>query len=220
MPYAPEAGDLIWADFDPRVGREQSGRRPVLVVSPADFCRVTEFAIVCPITSRVRPFGTSTCATLFALSIIAFGAPARAEVPTEIRALEERFVAAFKAKDVDGIMKVYAPDQTIVVFDVIPPRQYVGAASYRKDWEKFFGSFDGPLTVELTDLDGVADRNLAYSHSIQRVAGTDKQGKKLDLTVRVTDVYRKSGGDWRVVHEHVSVPVNMDTGKPDMSSAP
>jgi len=55
----PGAGDLIWTDFDPRIGREQSGRRPALVVSPADFCRVTEFAIVCPITSRIRPFGTS-----------------------------------------------------------------------------------------------------------------------------------------------------------------
>jgi mRNA interferase MazF len=32
---------------------------PALVVSPADFCRATEFAIVCPITSRVRSFGTS-----------------------------------------------------------------------------------------------------------------------------------------------------------------
>jgi mRNA interferase MazF len=59
MPYIPEAGDLIWTDFDPRVGREQSGRRPALVVSLADFNRVSGFAIVCPITSRVRPFGTS-----------------------------------------------------------------------------------------------------------------------------------------------------------------
>jgi mRNA interferase MazF len=59
MPYIPEAGDLIWTHFDPRIGREQSGRRPALVVSPADFCRVTEFTIVCPIASRVRPFGTS-----------------------------------------------------------------------------------------------------------------------------------------------------------------
>ena len=59
MPYAPEAVDLIWADLDPDVGREQSGRRPALVVPPAEFCRVTEFAIDCPITSRVRPFGTS-----------------------------------------------------------------------------------------------------------------------------------------------------------------
>jgi mRNA interferase MazF len=59
MPYAPGAGDLIWTDFDPRVGREQSGRRPALVISPAEFCQATEFAIVCPITSRIRPFGTS-----------------------------------------------------------------------------------------------------------------------------------------------------------------
>ncbi|HEV8680407.1 MAG TPA: type II toxin-antitoxin system PemK/MazF family toxin [Stellaceae bacterium] len=59
MAYAPAAGDLIWTDFDPRVGREQSGRRPALVVSPVEFSQATEFAIVCPITSRVRPFGTS-----------------------------------------------------------------------------------------------------------------------------------------------------------------
>ena len=57
--YAPDAGDLIWTDFDPRLGREQSGRRPALVVSAAAFYRATEFAIVCPITSRIRPFGTS-----------------------------------------------------------------------------------------------------------------------------------------------------------------
>jgi mRNA interferase MazF len=56
---APEAGDLIWTDFDPRVGREQGGRRPALVVSPAAFWRASRFVIVCPITSRVRPFGTS-----------------------------------------------------------------------------------------------------------------------------------------------------------------
>jgi len=60
MPYEPEAGDLIWIELDPRVGREQSGRRPALVVSPVEFWRASGFAIVCPITTRVRPFGTST----------------------------------------------------------------------------------------------------------------------------------------------------------------
>ena len=80
--------------------------------------------------------------------------------------------------------------------------------------------FSGPITVELTDLDIGADRNLAFSHSIQRVAGTDKQGKKLDLTVRVTDVYQKIGGRWYIIHEHVSVPVDLDTDKGDLSSKP
>jgi uncharacterized protein (TIGR02246 family) len=157
-------------------------------------------------------------AILFTLSILVLDAPARADDRADIRALEERFVAAFKAKDPDAIMKVYAPGQTLVVFDVVPPRQYVGAAAYRKDWQTFFDSLDGPITVELTDLDIVADRNLAYSHSIQRVAGTDKQGKKLDLTVRVTDIYKKAHGRWLIIHEHVSVPVDLDTNKPDLSS--
>jgi len=57
--YEPAAGDLIWTDFDPRVGREQSGRRPALVISPVAFWHASRFAIVCPITTRVRPFGTS-----------------------------------------------------------------------------------------------------------------------------------------------------------------
>lgn len=57
--YEPEAGDLIWTNFDPRTGREQSGRRPALVISPVAFYRASHFAIVCPVTSRVRPFATS-----------------------------------------------------------------------------------------------------------------------------------------------------------------
>lgn len=57
--YVPDGGDLIWTDFDPGLGREQAGRRPALVVSPALFTRNTGLAVVCPITSRVRPFPTS-----------------------------------------------------------------------------------------------------------------------------------------------------------------
>ncbi len=57
--YLPAPGDLIWTDFDPTRGREQAGRRPALVVSAALFTRNTGLAVVCPITSRVRPFPTS-----------------------------------------------------------------------------------------------------------------------------------------------------------------
>ena len=57
--FEPDAGDLVWADLDPRVGREQSGRRPALVISPMAFFQASRFAIVCPITSRARPFASS-----------------------------------------------------------------------------------------------------------------------------------------------------------------
>ncbi len=57
--YRPDVGDLVWTDFDPTLGREQAGRRPAVVLSPALFFDNTGFVIVCPITSRVRPFPTS-----------------------------------------------------------------------------------------------------------------------------------------------------------------
>jgi uncharacterized protein (TIGR02246 family) len=135
-----------------------------------------------------------------------------------IRAVEARFATAFNAKDVDAIMKVYAPD--VFVFDVVPPRQYAGAAAYRKDWEGLMTGFKGPLKFELTDLAVDVDGPVAWSHSIQRVTGTDPTGKPSDMTVRVTDVYRKTADGWRIVQEHVSVPVDLETGKPDLQSRP
>ena len=57
--FVPDAGDLIWTNFDPRTGREQSGKRPALVLSPAAFSRASGFAIVCPVTSTIRNFGSS-----------------------------------------------------------------------------------------------------------------------------------------------------------------
>jgi mRNA interferase MazF len=57
--YVPDAGHLIWTEFDPTKGRKQGGRRPALVVSPAAFTENTGLTVVCPITSRVRPFPTS-----------------------------------------------------------------------------------------------------------------------------------------------------------------
>ena len=59
MPWLPDAGDLIWTDFDPTRGREQAGRRPALVVSAKAFTQLTGLAVVCPITSKARPFPSS-----------------------------------------------------------------------------------------------------------------------------------------------------------------
>lgn len=52
--YVPERGDIVWANLDPRVGREQSGHRPALVVSKQEFSRRTGFVMICPITSKVK----------------------------------------------------------------------------------------------------------------------------------------------------------------------
>lgn len=54
--YVPERGDVVWLDFDPRAGREQAGRRPALVLSPAVYNHRAQLALVRPITSRATGY--------------------------------------------------------------------------------------------------------------------------------------------------------------------
>jgi mRNA interferase MazF len=54
--YVPERGELIWLTFDPRLGHEQAGRRPAVVLSPSAYNAKTSLAICCPITSRRKGY--------------------------------------------------------------------------------------------------------------------------------------------------------------------
>jgi mRNA interferase MazF len=54
--YVPEAGDIAVIDFDPQVGHEQAKRRPALVLTDQRYNRASGLAIVCPLTSRRKPY--------------------------------------------------------------------------------------------------------------------------------------------------------------------
>ena len=54
--WVPHAGDLVWLSFDPQTGREQAGRRPALILSPAEYNRRSGLALACPITSHVKGY--------------------------------------------------------------------------------------------------------------------------------------------------------------------
>jgi len=155
-----------------------------------------------------------------ALSTTASAAPKARSDAAQIRALEDRFAAAVRAKDVDAIMRVYSPADGLTVFDVVPPRAYVGMAAYRQDWQTVVGGTSGPINFMISDLKIEASGDMAYSHSIQTMAWTGGKGDAHSFAVRVTDVYRKRDGAWRIVHEHVSVPVDLATGQGDLASAP
>jgi ketosteroid isomerase-like protein len=146
-------------------------------------------------------------------------APAGPSDKAQIQGLEHAFAAAFNAKDSRKIMSHYAREG-LFVFDVTPPRQYVGWAAYKKDWDDIFAAFPGPLSFSLTDLSVTVSGDVAYGHSIQDSHFTAKDGSKVELVARVTDVYRKIAGKWLIVQEHVSVPVDLDTMKPDPLSKP
>ena len=54
--YVPRAGDIVWIDFDPQAGRKQAKRRPALVVTEQSYNRASGLVILCPLTSRRKPY--------------------------------------------------------------------------------------------------------------------------------------------------------------------
>src|SRR5271168_1021279 len=54
--YVPERGDTAWIDLPTTTGHEQSGRRPVLILSPRGYNERTGLALVCPLTTRVTGY--------------------------------------------------------------------------------------------------------------------------------------------------------------------
>jgi mRNA interferase MazF len=62
--YVPEAGDIVMMDFDPQVGREQAKRRPALILTDQRYNRASGLAIVCPLTSKRKPYPFALPVTL------------------------------------------------------------------------------------------------------------------------------------------------------------
>ena len=171
--------------------------------------------------AKKKLFALGSIAFAAVLLGIVFDAGAKSDDKAQIQALEEQLASAFAAKDVDKIMQFYAPGDDLFVFDVIPPRQYLGAAAYRKDFEDFFATAaTGPMTDQISDLGITTDGKLAFAHVTSALAWTDKKGTKFEMVLRTTDCLKKIKGKWLIVHEHNSVPVDLSNAKADLMSKP
>jgi ketosteroid isomerase-like protein len=137
----------------------------------------------------------------------------KADIEARIKALN----AAIEKHDIDGVMANYTPGEDIVVFDVIPPTQYVGATAWRKDWQGALADFKGPIKIEIRELKIRNAGNLGVAHYIQHWATQDPKGKPTEYTFRITDSLVKAKGGWLIDHEHLSLPVDLSTNKADLS---
>jgi ketosteroid isomerase-like protein len=165
-------------------------------------------------------------ATALCVAILASGGAVAADSPAAnsdkaaIQSLENTYNEGFNSKDVDKIMSVYAPGKQLFVFDVVPPREYTSWEAYKKDWEDLFAVFTGPVKNTMSEQTIHVVGSLAYGHNIQASEFTGKDGKKMTIVDRTTDIYRKMNGKWLIVEEHNSVPVDLETMKPDLMSKP
>lgn len=56
MAYIPDAGDIVWIDFDPQAGHEQARHRPAVVLSPASYNAKAGLLLCCPTTTKIKGY--------------------------------------------------------------------------------------------------------------------------------------------------------------------
>jgi ketosteroid isomerase-like protein len=126
----------------------------------------------------------------------------------EIRKRIETFTQALRTKDIEALWAHYAPD--VMTFDLRPPLQANGL-DYRKNFETWFASVQGPIDYEVHDQRIAVNGNLAFCHSLSHVRSTRTGGERADYWVRVTAGFEKINGQWLITHEHISMPISMET---------
>ncbi|WP_117194238.1 YybH family protein [Rhizobium terrae] len=127
----------------------------------------------------------------------------------EIRTRIDGLARALRAKDLDALMAYYAADT--VVFDLRPPTQVQSADVYRKNFEAWFASVEGPIDYEIHDLRIEANGDVGFCHSLSHVRSTRTGGDTADYWVRVTSGFLKIKGRWLIAHEHISMPIDLQT---------
>ena len=135
-----------------------------------------------------------------------------------VRQRTRDLVRAIGVKDLDSVMSFYAPN--LVSFDLDPPLRYTGTERKRQAWQALFAAHPGPFSYEVGELDVTADGELAFVHGLNHVKGTLPSGHPTDLWVRWTACLRRVAGVWLVVHDHVSVPVDLGHGQAVLNLTP
>lgn len=136
----------------------------------------------------------------------------------DIRKVMDDLVLALRTKDIDALMAHYAPDVT--VFDLRPPHRIVSADRYRRNFEAWFATVDGPIDYEVDELLLTVSGDVAFCHSLSHVTAKRANGEKANYWVRVTSGMRKTSGGWIIVHEHISMPIDLETMQAQAHSRP
>ena len=124
----------------------------------------------------------------------------------QIRAVIEDWAAGLRSKNASRVTSHGTQD--IVHFSLAPPLVADEEGPY--GLEAWFKTWQGPIGYEIRDLAISAGDDIAFSHSLNHMTGTKTTGEKADVWFRQTFGFRKVAGQWKIAHEHESVPFYMD----------
>lgn len=129
----------------------------------------------------------------------------------ELQATLDSWAEACRSKEVARIMAHYGED--VVAYDAIGPLRFVGRPAYQAHWQACMEMCSGGALFEIHEPTFIAGGDLGVAHYLLHCGGADEQGQLQSSWMRVSQCLRRQGERWLIVHEHFSMPCDMDSGK-------
>ena len=135
----------------------------------------------------------------------------RADDEAEIRVVLAAMADAVRAGDVEALMVHCASELTS--FDLVPPLRHEGPQAIRRIWANTLAELKRPIEFDQHYLELFVGDEVAFARSLNRFGGKRRDGEEATSWLCSTAGFRKISGRWKLIHQHVSVPFDMDSGK-------
>jgi ketosteroid isomerase-like protein len=153
---------------------------------------------------RAAATGAAALLTASAVAGLDFNKPADIDA---ITAIEGQLA---KLNTMKELIRYYAPEA--VVYDAYAPGVYRGTKQIFDGFELQFAQGQG-FTGAIPDMNVLSDGKFACAAMQLHFDFTMKNGTQGTITLRQLDAFKKIGGKWLIVQQHISFPMDPKTGK-------
>lgn len=141
---------------------------------------------------------------ILALSLLA-AAQTNAKSSGPDAALMQKVWDGWNTLDPANAAPFYDQGAQDVFFD-ITPLEYHGWKAYESGAKAVLAGFSA-VNCKVTQPKVHPAGRIAWSTAIVHCDGVAKSGEKQPMDMRWTAIWQKAGDDWKIVHEHISVPM-------------
>jgi uncharacterized protein (TIGR02246 family) len=134
-----------------------------------------------------------------------------------IRALVAEWSRALEARDAEALVRHYAPDA--VIYDCVAWGVKLDREELLEIWRRCLPHFPARFASRHRDLVVAVGGDVAFMHGLHHIE-PDEPHPAGETWMRVTACYRRIGGRWLAVHEHVSIPFDPMSGRAVMIPDP
>jgi len=130
-----------------------------------------------------------------------------------VTTLFENYTSRVLSKDVEGFLQLYADDT--LVFDCWGLWELAGVDAWRPMVTMWFESLGDKLCeARFTEVVATVRDDVAFAHAAVRYAEVTADGEQVDSMMnRITVTLEKRDGEWKITHEHTSMPLDMQSAK-------